>query len=286
MDLHTFDILMLFLLAVALAMAMGIGIVYFVDKKLSDVQINVPACPRPICPKPTCYPSEGNNNNEVVDNTFKDDNNENFQMMATNSALAKNDGVNMDSDYTEIYEDGIPFSNPTNPNGTSIPPMVLTQDSDSKTTKTILLRQGYSSIPPDSQNKGDNITYPSADDVVRYNGDGCFKGQDMRYIRKMEAKDLVTKSCRPYTDLKTKEGSINNKKLKMMTAGSNSANYVVEENINFYVPRLYMGKDPTISGISYAQMNIENPADIDQIGSIPVDDYSGEPVPVSAYVYN
>jgi hypothetical protein len=291
-----FDILLLLLLAIALALIIGISIVYVVDKKLNDIRINVPACPVPVCPEPICPKlsniniSESEQEFNQVKEGFKTMK-EGFQTMA----LAANEGADLDMNYKivprEIGEDGIFISNdPINPNGRTIDPLVLTQDfgvNDANTGKhSVLLRQGYSGSPSDTYNKGDSITYPSADDTVRYNGDGCYRGNDVRYIRKLEEKDLITTSCRPYTDTATKEGSFNKIRARMMTAGSNSANYVVDENIIFYVPKLYMGRDPTISGISYAQMNIENPADIDQIGSIPVDDYNGEPVPVDAYNYN
>jgi len=317
MELKTFDILLLFLLAIALSIVIGAAVVYFVDKKLNDIQINVPACPTPTCPIPVCpkYPdySNGVMNEQESETVVNEEvtHVEPFQMMAK----AMNDGVDLDLDldYAPVTRElldaggakkscgacgtpgtceapgtcGTPIApNPTNSNGQPIPPLVITQDSDNKTTKSVLLRQGYSSSPTDTTNKGDSITYPPADDIVRYNGDGCYRGEDKRFIRKLEKKDTITSSCRPYTDNRTREGDYNHITARMMTAGSNSANYTVDEDIDFFVPRLYMGKDPTISGFSYAQMGIETQADVDQIGSIPVNDYSGEPVPLSAFMYN
>ena len=69
-----------------------------------------------------------------------------------------------------------------------------------------------------------------------------------------------------------------------MSPSANEPDRIVEQTINFYVPRLYMGKDPFIRGTAYASLSIESPADIDQVGSIPVNDYDGEPVPVSSFV--
>lgn len=297
MEIQVFDILLLILITIALALIMGSGIIYFVDKKLNDIQINVPACPVPVCPTPVCTNQEtksdynqGNQESRQKEETIED-NKEEFQTFALDPlsvAHAMNDGIDLDSNYAPIEKQLIDDSGitirpePVNPNGQPIAPLVLTQDSENNKAKMILLRQGYSSSPTDTSNIGDKITYPDADDVVRYNGDGCYKDDDIRYMRKLQEKDLITDSCRPYA-ASTKEEAYNKYKLRMMTAGSNSANYAVDEKINFYVPRLYMGRDPTISGVSYAQMSVETPADIDQIGSIPVDNYDGEPVPLSAF---
>jgi hypothetical protein len=69
-----------------------------------------------------------------------------------------------------------------------------------------------------------------------------------------------------------------------MVPNSNEPNRSVTQDIMVHVPRLYMGKDPYISGISYAGASIEIPADIDQIGSIPVNDFDGDPVPIGSFM--
>lgn len=92
------------------------------------------------------------------------------------------------------------------------------------------------------------------------------------------------KQCRPYTDGKIREQSYNQIKTSFMTPSSNVPDRIVQQDIQFYVPKVYMGKDSTMSGVSYAGMNIETPADVDQIGSIPVNNYDGEPVPVTTFM--
>jgi hypothetical protein len=61
-------------------------------------------------------------------------------------------------------------------------------------------------------------------------------------------------------------------------------NVVKSQDVHFYVPNLYMGFDPYIRGMSYANMSLEIPADIDQIGSIPVNDYQGDPMPIGSSI--
>lgn len=47
MEINTFDILLLFILAIAVSLIIGINILYVVDKKMSDIKINIPQCPVP-----------------------------------------------------------------------------------------------------------------------------------------------------------------------------------------------------------------------------------------------
>lgn len=321
MEIETFDILLLFTLALALAMIIGINVLYIVDKKLGDVQINVPACPkpfcpRPVCPTPICSPKKMSNNvahttphttskslndhiqKKVPDTihkvstkyTSKDgrctvDLNKSFPMVSKKDNI-RGDGENVESfeDVTKSNEDG----NNIQYLGTNqtVLPMVITQDSTPTTRNTILLKQGYNKTGGDKPNVGNDITYPSADDVVRYRGPGCYQNIDTKNIRKLKIDDVNNKTRRPYTDGSVREDSYNQIKSGFMTPSSNDPDRIVQQDIRFYVPRVYMGVDPYMSGISYAGMRLENPADIDQIGSIPVNNFNGEPVPISSFMSN
>lgn len=155
---------------------------------------------------------------------------------------------------------------------------------------TVTLQQGYSSDPKlDSEintNINDRMSYPDSDDIVRYNGNGCYKDIDTRGIKKLSLTDNIKVRCRPYTD-NVKEDHANNIYTGFMSPMTNDVTDRKYSKIQFYVPKLYMGKDPYISGVSFALLgsDIEIPADIDQIGSIPVDDFSGEPIPVNSSIY-
>jgi hypothetical protein len=145
--------------------------------------------------------------------------------------------------------------------------------------KPIIIRQGYQSS---DQNIGNNITYPAADDIVRYRGPGCYKNIDITDTNDTnDTKPANNRTCRPYAG-KIRENAYNIIKTNFLSPSSNDPNNTIQQDIKLYVPRVYMGKDPYISGISYASMNLEIPADIDQMGQIPVNDFNGEPVAINS----
>lgn len=115
------------------------------------------------------------------------------------------------------------------------------------------------------------IDYPSGTKVLRYNG--CYTNQQIpRNIS-------VTKtSCSPYTDKNTVEGKMNNVTVTFMSTSSNDINDIKSSTIPFFVPHVYM-KDPEYRNI--VNYTNEIPADVDQIGSIPVNDYDKEPDPIN-----
>jgi hypothetical protein len=47
MNINTFDILLLFILAITVSLIIGFNVMFIVNKKLSDIKINIPACPKP-----------------------------------------------------------------------------------------------------------------------------------------------------------------------------------------------------------------------------------------------
>ena len=315
MEIEIFDILLLFILAMTFALIIGINVMYIVDKKLGDVQINVPACPKPSCPRPI-YPAHictrsgpkgSSKTNPKLAITYESQPSESIKSTTHQEAL-------IDSHYTvstkckskdgkciidlaknqknvESFED-VSKSNEDGNDAQyletrqTVLPMVITQDNTPTSKKTVLLRQGYNNTGADKPNIGDNITYPSSANVIRYNGPGCYQNIDTVNIKKLKFNEINNTSCRPYTDGSVKEDSYNQIKSGFMTPSSNEPNRIVQQDIRFYVPRVYMGVDPHMSGISYAGMSLENPADIDQIGSIPVNDYNGEPVPISSFMSN
>jgi hypothetical protein len=163
-------------------------------------------------------------------------------------------------------------------------PLIVMNNPDLKTHRQVLLQQGYNSTPGlDKPNIGKKITYPAADDTLRYDGNGCYRDINTTNIRKLTGKQINKRNCRPYDD-KIVEGAVNTLKHQgFFSPMSNAANDIRYENIHFQVPTVYMGVDPYISGVSYAMNHIELPADVDQVGSIPVNDYRGEPMPYNGF---
>lgn len=286
MEISKFDILILFILAIALALIIGANIIYLVNKKLNDIQINVPACPIPVCNCPTSNNTsllaEPNNVQELIESQNRIDNySESESLNASETVESFSPNTTATSDTVNTSNNNIDINN----DKVRQRPVIVTADSSPIKKKALLFKQGYTINNEKSPNFQDKITYPDADDILRYNGYGCYKNIDTKNIRKVTAKDINIGSCRPYTG-KTVEGSINTVDASFFSPMTNEVNDIKSSNIQFYVPKLYMGRDPYISGVSYAKMAIGGPADVDQIGSIPVNDYDGEPVPVGAFVDN
>jgi hypothetical protein len=317
MEINTFDILLLFILAITVALIIGMNVIYIVDKKMSDIRINVPPCPTPnvyiksqngIFSKIDVDNVDRNTiiNLANVKNTTKIANQDKLHLnqltdqrtkqiksnpnIVQNNSLIRLPGGNTinkhtmnrrsnDQDQTDLIDSnkriegfGTMEKSDEMPNAI---PLVINQGHDKE---TVILKQGYNSSGADKPNIGDDITYPDGNDIVRYNGPGCYENLDTKQIRRVN----INRTRGPICRATLREGSVNNIKSGFMTAGGD----IINQNIDFYVPRTYLGNDPFIDGTSYAQLTIESPADIDQIGSIPVNDYDGEPVPIESYAGN
>lgn len=314
MELKLFDILLLLVLAIAIALIIGMNVLYVVDKKLSDVKINVPPCPAPKCPVPNVYIKTNDNqiykveteminnniNKKVYDGlpqkytTMNSRSNDglllnqknvvasNPQEMQNNekkiegyvNTVAVNNVNKSNEDSNEINDTGNPYSVKNTIVNKDTLPLVITADNDKK---KLLLRQGYNAAADEKPNRGQDIMYPRATDILRYNGQGCYLGTDNRNIRKVKT---VEKSFQPQCQASISTDQTNRYKMSYIDANG----IVTDRNVSVYVPTLYMGRDPYIQGFNYANASLEIPADVDQIGSIPVNDYDGEPVPISSFM--
>jgi hypothetical protein len=63
------------------------------------------------------------------------------------------------------------------------------------------------------------------------------------------------------------------------------------QNVNLYVPKTYIGghhldNGRIVRGGNLSNKLYENQADVDQIGSIPVNNYYGEPIPIDSLANN
>lgn len=116
------------------------------------------------------------------------------------------------------------------------------------------------------------ITMPSSDNIVQYNG--CYTNQK----QPLRQASINKKVCQPYSDNKAVDGRMNHVNVSFMSTSTNGINDIKTNNIPFYIPYVYM-HDPQYK--SYRSDFGEQPADVDQIGSIPVNNYDKEPVPVN-----
>lgn len=278
MDIKTFDIILLFILAITVALIIGFNVLYVIDKKMSNVKINIPPCP-----VPNVYIKSplGKLIKVDVDNLERDDINNNsitntnnipnrkikiapnkFIQSHTMNRRSNNESFNSKKieGFETVNKDKLPLV--VNENGKN---------------KKVELKQGYNSTGSDTPNTGNKITYPKARDIVRYNNHGCYKN-----IKTNELKKITTKTNAPVCNKSVEDNKINNIKTGFIGADGK----IVGQSIDFYIPRTYMGEDPYIRGPSYAEMKIEQQADVDQIGSIPVNNYNGEPVPLCSFIMN
>jgi hypothetical protein len=299
MEMNMTDILLLFILCIVAALIIAINLIYVVDKKLNDVQINVPPA---VCPTPNIYikgiNGEINKVNVKTSNhaptkkqivKYSPLNNDNYQksneqnIERYETVEKSNEGRNSQYLKTNLTDLPLVITGGVNsvanlgiagydfPTGNIQSPY---NDLKNRFQTTILLKQGYNDSGSNKPNTGNSIMYPSADDVVRYNGPGCFQDLDTRNIRKVIDNDINKPMCLSNMT----PGAINKIKTKFMEGEK-----IIDQEVDLYVPEVYMGLDPYIKGVSYSSYSIEIPADIDQIGSIPVNDYQGEPKPVNDF---
>ena len=170
----------------------------------------------------------------------------------------------------------------------------------------VFLRQGYHTTPDERNlvNRDDAIRNPRHDDILRYNGPGCFERGGTEAIRRVELKNAphavtyaTTPSCgiKPYQYVDDphvdkcggtpRVASVNNgRRLTLSASGE-----IVDQTVNYYVPQTYLGASGQRVGMPTGFPALDNiardegePADVDQIGAIPVNNYEGEPVPIGS----
>ena len=292
MQIQISDLLLLFVLAVAVSLIVALNVLFIVNKKLNNLHVNVPRCPVPMI-----YIQNEHGKIKHIKQSYAQSTGirtEAFQSTPRDtqpSAKPPTPPSAIVTQYTDEHATE-PIRSPTyadlvksDPDNlidtetnqqakTNTYPLII--DPLSRTDKkTLVLRQGYHSTGADTPNRGDQIRYPDADDVFRYNGHGCYQDADKRQIRRVKIADKETPMCRSQVT----DNHTNHMNVGFLTATGEYMN-----QIDWYVPRVYMGGDPWIGGTRYANQRIESPADVDQIGSIPVNNYDGEPVPVNSMV--
>lgn len=246
MELRTFDILLLFVLAVSASLVIGFNVINLIDNKLGNMKINVPPCP-----VPNIYIDNQDGSIRKITYT-KNKNLEGFDNISKSNE-------NLNKQFYESVRD-------------SSTPLVLTDIGDSK---TLLLRRSYELEGAKLNTTSDDIMYPSADNIVRYNDNGCYKGYDNSNITRVIPKRIVPSQCKAVN-----YDTMNKFRINTISP----AGQLAEQNVSLYTPTVYMGETPPIKGTAYANMTLEIPADVDQIGSIPVNDYEGDPIPLGSFI--
>lgn len=178
----------------------------------------------------------------------------------------------------------------------------IVRTDSSKHPAQIQLRQGYPKVNRD-------LEYVDHDDIVRYNGLSCQKPNvdldvNLDLVKPIDRR--VQLYNKPHVQLcknKLNIAAVNSIRTQTMTAEGGLSDKVV----NFYIPETYLGaakkqtkmdvglfdgKPQSIvmpngspdEYLSYNNISRDQgePADVDQIGSIPVTNYEGEPVPIGS----
>jgi hypothetical protein len=172
----------------------------------------------------------------------------------------------------------------------------------------IYLQQGYSDSPSDGHpstdanridSDGEFMYYPDHENVLRYGGKGCYRNIRTAKARKVKlTKPDFSRSCARLDAQIEGNNPMSHPKIRPQTHNyamklfdATGKEYPVMHKV--HVPPTYMGVingirgNPTFkedvryfNGVSGSSLSF--PADVDQIGSIPVNNYQGEPVPVGS----
>jgi hypothetical protein len=114
MDISSFDLLLLFLLSLVLALIIGINVIYVVNYKLSDVEINVPSCPAPNVIIQTDNNLRLKADLRPIENNDDDDEIEDFSTILNDGYKGKNMKVKHLKDKTYVYNTKLQIDNSKN----------------------------------------------------------------------------------------------------------------------------------------------------------------------------
>jgi hypothetical protein len=258
MEIKTLHIIMLFMLAFLIAIIIGVMILFMVDRKLRNIKINIP---EQKCPMPNFYIHTEKGKISKIDFSMYEDGNN----VSNGNIIMKND-IKKRNEKNKDVKEGFDV---VKSNETIEKPLPIND------TNYIEISQGYSKIGSDMPNTGNNIRYPSHDDIMRYNDNGCYRGLN-KQVRKVETQIKNENLC--------KKIPIENANNTYTTGMINASGEIVNHNVSYYIPNLYMDGYPGIRGIHYDTQSVESEADVDQIGSIPVNNYDGEPKPLGSFM--
>ena len=197
---------------------------------MSDIKINIPQCPIPELHVHTENGYIRKVNVEMKPVLSREIIKQNKQVEGFTDIMKSKDPAKIGNDDTDqIY---VPAKTTAFP----VPPLMNRQISQGVTPltinnhvmtgnnkeQTIILRQGYESTGSDSPNTGDQITYPRAADILRYNGRGCYQDVDTKHIRKIQ---IDEKKNYPTCNPGVVKDANNEIKSGFMTAGGEIVNH-------------------------------------------------------------
>jgi hypothetical protein len=226
MDLTLFDILLLFIIAISISLVIGGTILYVVDKRLNNIQINIPTCPISTSEKFADI-SINNNIDDPIKYIIPDSDIEHFTSNCSDNIFQNKNSIGSTKEHYPLLDYEI-----------------------SALKKDILLRQGYSQHQNINSDNNRNLSF-----------DQINKRTNLSHIDKIM------------------NDGVNIINIGIMSPQTNKINDIKHTKIKFHVPEIYMNNDPYISGLDYDDMSLENPSDVDQIGSTPLIDYDMEPIP-------
>ena len=267
MEISGFNLVILIILLIIISIVLSMNILNIIDSKLRDVSIKLPA-----------------NHTQILIQT-EDGRIQKINLMGSGSdsdsgsdgskiePFTQNaDTVRKNDLDTMIIPDGAKSTTPT----------IIASDPNKP---RIFLKQGYHTSPsePNRINRSDKILYPDHDDILRYDGQGCYENRSNNEVRRVQlqlADEPIVQKCNNELNV----ARINTVRKQTLTADGT----IVDQNINFYIPETYLGVTGQRGAMMSALLNeISNdggePADVDQIGSIPVNNYKGEPVPIGGF---
>lgn len=264
MEISGFNLIILIFLLIVISIVLSMNILNIIDSKLRDVSIKLPA-----------------NHTQILIQT-EDGRIQKINLMGASPGpgpdgskiepFTQNADTVRKNDLDTMMFDG----------AKSITPTIIASDSNKP---RIFLKQGYHTSPsePNMVNRSNKILYPDYDDILRYDGQGCYENRSNGEVRRVQlqlANEPIVQKCNNELNV----ARINTVRKQTLTADGT----IVDQNINFYIPETYLGVTGQRGAMMSALLNeISNdggePADVDQIGSIPVNNYKGEPVPIGGF---
>jgi hypothetical protein len=227
------DIVLYIILIIGISLIISINIIWLVNKKMSDMEINTTTCP-----KPNIYIKTGNKNIRLNSRYY--------------DVYDDNDSYDIDNNSYESFESC---------NNTYLPTDFNTSTDNINNLDS---SNGLSTMDVDELNIfKNNITDLQKNDITNQTDNYGYSSN----ISKIDNNSSYSNVC----------DSINTFHNNFISTNGN----VIQQKTNMYVPKLYMVSNLDVSG-NYNNSNIERPSDVDQIGSIPVNDYDGEPLPVNS----
>lgn len=136
-----------------------------------------------------------------------------------------------------------------------------------------LLKQGY--LFNIYRTNTYDIMYPEVDDIFKFDDNG--NHQNINTVRRISINNINEPICDP----QLKKNIVHFVRDPILMADGS----IMDVNAKIFIPKTYMGGYLNIKGYNYGDTTLETNSDIDQIGSIPTNDYYGEPKPIGTVLY-